>query len=569
MDKLSKFVRDGKGGYEPLDPNQLEAIHMRRDEAVALDTIQGGPDIRDGLRCYEKLGEMFKADPSLEQKFRQIHQGLEEGDPQLNQYADEAQKKLPELFNSAPADKDPVVQDYAADGTGGDTEIVLMPLHLLYFFSEINGGLVENPDGLFQLGGSSSNPIKAIGKGVESVVRGGRDVFKNPGNFARTAGAFVIGSALGGPVGALGAMAGHLHGQGNGQKGMWGALKGAGIASLANMGLNAVGMGMPSLAGVPGFGTLHAGASHLGQMGSNLGSYAGLQNGGSGGLFESMRGSVGNLMSSGLPGAAGASGATGTAGAAGAAAGTGGFNLGGLGLPLALVAGSTALGYMGSKQQHKKEMELYERMKADQEAENRRLGVYDKFVKPEPWTYKPTGYATPTSDELEGGYSSGPGLRFYNRAAGGRVKDGEARSKAKIMASHLIRGKTKGQDDVIKRDAPSGSYIIDASTVSGLGDGSTEAGGRELDKLFARARNKVKGISRAPRASKVPLIVAAGEYEVSERDVTKLGGGNNELGAQKLDALVKRVRAHKISNGTGLPPRALSPLAYLQKAKRG
>lgn len=68
---------------------------------------------------------------------------------------------------------------------------------------------------------------------------------------------------------------------------------------------------------------------------------------------------------------------------------------------------------------------------------------------------------------------------------------------AKAMASTgnhgLIPGSHGGQDDVVDIKAAPGEYIFDAETVSALGDGNTEAGAKQLDKMRRNIREHKRG----------------------------------------------------------------------------
>ena len=57
-----------------------------------------------------------------------------------------------------------------------------------------------------------------------------------------------------------------------------------------------------------------------------------------------------------------------------------------------------------------------------------------------------------------------------------------------------------GQDDVIGAKLAPGEYVLDAEFVSALGDGSTEAGAKKLDKM----RESLRGHKRTGGLSKIP-----------------------------------------------------------------
>ena len=65
-----------------------------------------------------------------------------------------------------------------------------------------------------------------------------------------------------------------------------------------------------------------------------------------------------------------------------------------------------------------------------------------------------------------------------------------------------LQGNTGGQDDLIDAKLSDGEYVIDAATVSDLGDGNNGAGARKLDAFRERVRRHKRGgkISLPPKA---------------------------------------------------------------------
>lgn len=63
----------------------------------------------------------------------------------------------------------------------------------------------------------------------------------------------------------------------------------------------------------------------------------------------------------------------------------------------------------------------------------------------------------------------------------------------------------------------------------------------------------------------IPILGARGEYMLPADVVSGLGDGSSDAGAAKLDKFVKGVRKHKASNG-GLPKRAMAVGGYLRSA---
>lgn len=147
-----------------------------------------------------------------------------------------------------------------------------------------------------------------------------------------------------------------------------------------------------------------------------------------------------------------------------------------------------------------------------------------------------------------------------------QFREGGAVHVAPLKETGIIEGPGKGQDDVIATSVPEKSYIIDASSVSDLGDGSSEAGAAVFDAFFKNLRRQ-HGIDEGAHnnAQEVPVYLSNDEYLIDESDVTLLGGGDNNKGAKLLKAFVKNIRKHKNSNGLELPPKAKSIEQYFPK----
>lgn len=108
-----------------------------------------------------------------------------------------------------------------------------------------------------------------------------------------------------------------------------------------------------------------------------------------------------------------------------------------------------------------------------------------------------------------------PGLaavRGANFASGGAASgpDGPGRPpgmlQAAARASGHVQGAGTGRSDEIDAKLSNGEYVMDAETVSLLGDGSTEAGAKRLDELRKNLRShKGKALAKgkfSPAAKK-------------------------------------------------------------------
>lgn len=98
--------------------------------------------------------------------------------------------------------------------------------------------------------------------------------------------------------------------------------------------------------------------------------------------------------------------------------------------------------------------------------------------------------------------------RFY--AKGGPVGSGLGSITVmladKARAKGLIPGAEGGQDDNVDARLSPGEYVIDAESVSALGDGNTEAGAKKLDKMrhSIRKHKRQGGLSSIPPKAKEP-----------------------------------------------------------------
>lgn len=153
------------------------------------------------------------------------------------------------------------------------------------------------------------------------------------------------------------------------------------------------------------------------------------------------------------------------------------------------------------------------------------------------------------------------------RADGGMVEahDGP-------IVSHI-----PGRTDKIPMDVKSGSYVIPADVVSGMGEGNTLAGLNKLKTMFGEAllfKDKdfwrklgKKAKPRKPKPHKatgglvdpfevpeaVPIIAAGGEYVISPDKVKEIGDGDVDRGHELLDQWVLGTRKDLINTLRRLP----------------
>jgi hypothetical protein len=129
-----------------------------------------------------------------------------------------------------------------------------------------------------------------------------------------------------------------------------------------------------------------------------------------------------------------------------------------------------------------------------------------------------------------------------------------------------LKGPIAGRTDRLPIQVHSGSYVLPADIVSGLGEGNSEAGMAVIERMIEDAKSSggrvgmvskygLHGHYHTPR-SKVPVLVAFGEYILSPEEVEAIGDGDLDQGHKTLDAFVKSQRAKTIKTLKKLPPPA-------------
>jgi len=101
-----------------------------------------------------------------------------------------------------------------------------------------------------------------------------------------------------------------------------------------------------------------------------------------------------------------------------------------------------------------------------------------------------------------------------------------------------------GRTDRLPIHVYSGSYVIPADIVSGLGEGNTLAGYESIKRMFGHHLKAKYGLRGSYHENRdvVPVIVAGGEYILTPEEVEAAGDGNLDNGHAVLDAFVKSQR---------------------------
>lgn len=530
--------------------------HFSDGELNSLDTMQGGPSIDPlGIREYSRLAPIFDIPEVKEIFYKFVTDITPDGKlTKANQRIyDLAKKNMPNFSQTAEEKRNPFIKKFEKMGVDGDTKLAFVPENVVRFFIELNGGVPSlNPTtGLLQFGPLRfvKNIVSAPAKLVDKVIPG----TKNLVNEGIRAAATVAGFMYGGPMGAGAArgVAGWATGQKPGDAAMAG-IKNYGYANMANMAGNVMSNYVPGI------------TSHISNVSSSM-------------LPESMHLGLSNALTSpnmfleagkSLMGA-GANTAGNTAGAVGNAAASTAENAknaadsaGWLSPKTLGTLGVLGLGYMGSQQKYKQDQKRYQQ---EQEARQRNLEGMGMLHDWKPLPPKPPLRHNPRARVGSGEL---PFLPDEYSAAHGYAHGGSVQS---YKEGAMVKGPGKGQDDLIRTHIPEGSYIIDATSTSMLGDGSSDAGAQILKHFEEKLRRSIPGhkyveieqrtVSASPQ---LPVYLSNDEYKFDPVTVSILGGGSNERGSALLKKMVKNLRKHKNSNGDRLPPKAKPPHFYMK-----
>lgn len=151
------------------------------------------------------------------------------------------------------------------------------------------------------------------------------------------------------------------------------------------------------------------------------------------------------------------------------------------------------------------------------------------------------------------------------------------RDEARESTGYL-HGATPGRADAIKTTAPSGSYVLPADVVSGLGEGNSLAGAKAVQQMLstgpwgaampkitrgsgppkppASLKKKAGGGGNEATGEPIPVMLSHGEFVIPTDQVKAIGGGSAKNGFKILDHLVLELRRRHIEKLKKLPPPA-------------
>lgn len=120
--------------------------------------------------------------------------------------------------------------------------------------------------------------------------------------------------------------------------------------------------------------------------------------------------------------------------------------------------------------------------------------------------------------------------------------------------SGYIHGTTGGRTDNKDISVQSGSFVIPADIISGIGQGNSIAGADALHKLFRMGPYGVPAKADGGAVGQpVPIVAASGEMVLPPDKVAEIGGGDVDKGHAILDAFVVHQRKKTIKQLRKLP----------------
>lgn len=140
----------------------------------------------------------------------------------------------------------------------------------------------------------------------------------------------------------------------------------------------------------------------------------------------------------------------------------------------------------------------------------------------------------------------------------------------KVHAGPILSA-VAGRTDHLPMHVASGSYVIPADIISAMGEGNTNAGFKQMKRIFGGTPYSGAGMPYSQPAGPygaelphraeggfnpdpVPIVAAGGEYVLSPDQVKWAGGGDLDRGHQVLDDWVLGMRKKLIDTLKNLAP---------------
>lgn len=179
--------------------------------------------------------------------------------------------------------------------------------------------------------------------------------------------------------------------------------------------------------------------------------------------------------------------------------------------------------------------------------------------------YDPSNAGRPP---MRQGMSDDDLLKELGHKSGGRIGRAEGGSVTEKLHVGPIHSPVAGRTDHLPMAVHSGSYVIPADVVGGMGEGNTIAGFKHIRRVFSGTPygggdtpyggkggpyNEPLPRANGGATGSVPIVAAGGEYVLSPADVRMAGDGDMDLGHKVLDEFVKRMRKEVIKTMSKLP----------------
>lgn len=581
----NQMANDIEQGHDLYDDNLIDKseqgmllVHLNNDELAGLIALQG-EEIRDeetGYYTFPILGERAE-DPEFVKTFMDLFKDLKDASNTEDLYQESIQE-LPQPEFSEKEMETEAELNLSSMGENGDDRMCFLPENFTALLIELNNGEPEinSQTGLLSfffkaLGRVVGNALPIVGSILGGPIGGtlgklGGQLLKGKSfnKALRSAGEYGLNSALvhganhlmgGKLLNPLGAAQGNMFNQAglnpfSGNTGIMQSLANfshhanPGLGSLPLMGMNAFSGGLPGMqGGMGGLGNMLG----MGGQGTNMQAAGNLPS-----MPASMAGKI-------MPGAQNIAQAVSQSnlGNVGANLQSGASGLPSLQSNNSLIPSmlATAAKHAMLMAGHKEDKKLHN-FQNSQQAYKRKQHEDDKAF----FNTQLNLLNSPLQAAID---------QLREKEEEDERKRGK--KKNKYAEGGMIKGKGKGQDDKIATTIPANSYIIDALSVAHLGDGSSEAGGKVLDKFVKDINSQVpkhhlKTLKKQVSKESPPtdVLLSNDEYRIDPLTVKIIGNNNSQMGAKLLDRMRENLRTEKSLAGGGIPGKAKDPMFYMR-----
>jgi hypothetical protein len=249
-------------------------------------------------------------------------------------------------------------------------------------------------------------------------------------------------------------------------------------------------------------------------------------------------------------------------------------------LPLALQAGSGILAYQGDKENYKNwQQKDAEFKRKEQEKEDRARERAGLNYKPNPDSHKRRRnpyYGDPgepmfvyEDDERRQEFKQGGRTEIVPKIWGTDAREKIANQEF-VKSGALLKGPGDGRSDSIYTEVPQDTFVVNAFTVSMIGNGDSSSGAQRIQEWLDAVEKKYSEqeiqyfkriMQNKPR---VPVAFSAGEVPILPYHILMIGDVDLEKGHELLEAFQKNVKKHKSGHKGVLPPPTKNLSFYLK-----